>query len=50
MGTYGPKIKKQRHRLTRKSEPDDDLKQVPQDEGRFDGDWRLREGVYRGDI
>jgi len=50
MGTYGMKFKKQRHRPTRNSERDQDLKNVPQDDCRFDGDWTLGEAVYRGDI
>jgi hypothetical protein len=49
MGTDGPKFEKQRHRLTRKSERDQELKQVRQDDCIWDGDWRLGEGVYGGD-
>jgi hypothetical protein len=43
MGTDGPKFKKQRHRLTGKSERDHELKKVRQDECRWDGDWMLGE-------
>jgi len=49
MATYGPKFKMQRHQLTQKSEQDQELKKVPQDECRYDGDWRLGEVVCRGD-
>jgi hypothetical protein len=49
MGTDGPKFEKRRHRLTRKSEWDQELKKVRQDECICDGDWRLCEVVYGGD-
>jgi len=49
IGTDGPKFDKQRHRLTRKTERDQELKKVRQDECRCNGDWRLGEVVYGGD-
>jgi len=49
MGTDGPKFEKQRHRLTRKREREQEWQKVRQDECRWHGDWRLGEVVYGGD-
>ena len=49
IGTDELKFEKQRHQLTRKSERDQEVKKVRQDECICDGYWRLGEVVYGGD-